>query len=92
MLVALAATLPGASWGAGLSPEPSPFSYDLLYPGGDLQPQFVDPHGMPPPAGPLAASPALTPHQDSILYHQQLSRDSEYPYAAAGPCLPGDQR
>jgi hypothetical protein len=87
----LAAIWPAPGWGAGLStsPDPNPFSYDLLHPGGDLNPQFVDPHGLATPTGPLAAPPALTPHQDCIPFHQQMSRDSVY---QDGPCLPGDQK
>ena len=91
MFAAVVVALPAAAWAAGLTPEPAPFSYDLLHPGGDLQPQFVDPNGMPPLAGPLDAPPALTPHQDCIPYHQQMTRDSVYPYSS-GPCLPGDQK
>lgn len=72
-------------------PSASPFSYDTLHPGADLNPQFVDPNGTMHPQGPLAAPPALTPHQDCIPYHQQMTRDSVYPYQS-GPCLPGDQR
>jgi hypothetical protein len=93
ILALFAATWPALGWAAGLStsPEPNPFSYDLLHPGGDLNPQFVDPHGLATPTGPLGAPPALTPHQDCIPYHQQMSRDSVYPYQG-GPCLPGDQK
>lgn len=80
--------------GPGSSPfsgSPSPFSYDTLHPGGDLNPQFVDPNALAQPKGPLEAPPALTPHQDCIPYHQQMTRDSVYPYQS-GPCLPGDQK
>ena len=81
-------TSPSAS---PLSPTPSPFTYDTLHPGADLNPQFVDPNGLATPKGPLEASPALTPHQDCIPYHQQMTRDQVYPYQS-GPCLPGDQK
>jgi hypothetical protein len=88
----LAALNGRAGWAAGLSsdPAPSPFSYDLLHPGDNLRPQFVDPHGLATPTGPLAAPPPLTLHQDCIGYHQQLPRDLTHPYA--GPCLPSDQK
>ena len=83
----------GDGWAGGLTGQPSasPFNYDTLHPGADLNPQFVDPNGTMHPQGPLAAPPALTPHQDCIPYHQQMTRDSVYPYQS-GPCLPGDQK
>lgn len=79
------------TWPSGPGATGSPFSYDTLHPGADLNPQFVDPNGMARPTGPLEAPPALTPHQDCIPYHQQMTRDSVYPYQS-GPCSPGDQK
>jgi hypothetical protein len=102
-LVGLAASLAPAIAGAGslltdpspspfsTNSNPSPFSYDTLHPGADLNPKFVDPNALATPKGPLEAPPALTPHQDCIPYHQQMTRDSVYPYQS-GPCLPGDQK
>jgi hypothetical protein len=91
---AMAATLaPGGGHAGSLTgqPDTSPFSYDTLHPGADLNPQFVDPNGAMHPQGPLAPPPALTPHQDCVPYHQQMTRDSVYPYQS-GPCLPEDQK
>ncbi len=90
-IVALLAPGEGKTGTLGGQPDASPFSYDTLHPGADLNPQFVDPNGTMHRQGPLPAPPALTPHQDCIPYHQQMTRDSVYPYQS-GPCLPGDQR
>ena len=94
VLVLLAGGLAGIaradSWPSSSSAS-NPFSYDTLHPGGDLNPQFPAPNEVAQPKGPLAAPPALTPHQDCIPYHQQMTRDQIYPYQS-GPCLPGDQK
>jgi len=79
------------AWPSSAGATSSPFSYDTLHPGADLNPKFVDPNALASPKGPLEAPPALTPHQDCIPYHQQMTRDQVYPYQS-GPCLPGDQK
>ncbi len=97
LVVAIAGSLAGMAradstvWPSSAGSTSQPFSYDTLHPGGDLNPQFVDPNALAQPKGPLEAPPALTPHQDCIPFHQQMTRDSVYPYQS-GPCLPGDQK
>jgi hypothetical protein len=78
------------AWPSSTGATSSPFSYDTLHPGADLNQKFVDPNALTTPKGPLEAPPALTPHQNCIPYHQQMTRDLVYSYQS-GPCLPGDQ-
>jgi hypothetical protein len=101
MLAALVALIVGplagmaradsTAWPSSAGSTSQPFSYDTLHPGADLNPKFVDPNALATPRGPLEGPPALTPHQDCIPYHQQMTRDLVYPYQS-GPCLPGDQK
>src|SRR5512135_2225709 len=86
----LAAVARADSWPSSGS-SANPFSYDTLHPGSDLNPHFPAPSDLAQPKGALAVPPALTPHQDCISYHQQMTRDQVYPYQS-GPCLPGDQK